>query len=75
MVHIFGVAFDTNQPARQTGTIYLKKDFPNVSGIVSCIEENPSMSGLIAFGTYSKNIGMTLMNNLLYSKFLHLNFN
>lgn len=29
-----------------------------MSGIVSCIRENPSMPGLIAFGTYSKNVGL-----------------
>ncbi|KAL7301826.1 hypothetical protein TKK_0005433 [Trichogramma kaykai] len=50
--------FDTNNPGRQTSTIYLKKDFPNMSGMVSCIRENPSMAGLIGFGTYSKNIGL-----------------
>ncbi|XP_058802892.1 telomerase Cajal body protein 1-like [Phymastichus coffea] len=50
--------FDSNRPGRQTETIYLKKDFPNVTGLVSCIRENPGMSGLIAFGTYSKCIGL-----------------
>ena len=50
--------FETDRPGRQTNTIYLKKDFPNVTGLVSCIRENPAMSGLIAFGTYSKCIGI-----------------
>ncbi|OXU27252.1 hypothetical protein TSAR_006123 [Trichomalopsis sarcophagae] len=50
--------FDTDRPGRQINTIYLKKDFPNVTGLVSCIRENPGMSGLIAFGTYSKCIGL-----------------
>lgn len=49
--------FDTDRPGRQIDTIYLKKNFPNVTGLVSCIRENPGMSGLIAFGTYSKCIG------------------
>ncbi|XP_014204964.1 telomerase Cajal body protein 1 isoform X2 [Copidosoma floridanum] len=50
--------FDTNQPGRQISNIFLKKDFPNVSGLVSCIRENPEMPGLMAFGTYSKCIGL-----------------
>ncbi|KAJ8683440.1 hypothetical protein QAD02_019232 [Eretmocerus hayati] len=50
--------FDTHYPGRQTNTIFLKKDFPNVTGMVSCIRENPAMTGLIAFGTYSKCIGL-----------------
>ncbi|XP_043269110.1 telomerase Cajal body protein 1 [Venturia canescens] len=51
-------SFDTSRPGRQKETISLKKDFPNVTGIVSCIRENPIMPGLIAFGTYSKSIGL-----------------
>lgn len=50
--------FDTDRPGRQTNTIQFKHDFPNMTGLVSCIRENPIMSGLIAFGTYSKCIGM-----------------
>lgn len=50
--------FDTGRPGRQVNTIYLKKDIPNVTGIVSCIRENPAMPGLVAFGTYSKTIGI-----------------
>ncbi|XP_012285618.1 telomerase Cajal body protein 1 [Orussus abietinus] len=50
--------FDTDRPGRQTHTIFLKKDFPNVTGLVSCIRENPCMPGLVAFGTYSKCIGL-----------------
>jgi hypothetical protein len=53
--------FDTNRPGRQIDTIYLKKDFPNITGLVSCIRENPGMSGLIAFGTYSKYIGKIII--------------
>lgn len=49
--------FDVNRPGRQTSEIALRKSFPNVTGIVSCIRENPLMPGLIAFGTYSKCIG------------------
>lgn len=45
------------QPGRQVNTIQFKKDFPNVTGLVSCIRENPIMPGLVAFGTYSKYIG------------------
>lgn len=45
-------------PGRQINTIQFKRDFPNVIGLVSCIRENPIMPGLVAFGTYSKNIGM-----------------
>ncbi|XP_015119396.1 telomerase Cajal body protein 1 [Diachasma alloeum] len=51
-------SFDTNRPGRQTEDIFLKHDFPNVTGIVSCIRENPMMPGLLAFGTYSKCIGL-----------------
>ncbi|XP_063975959.1 telomerase Cajal body protein 1 [Diachasmimorpha longicaudata] len=51
-------SFDTNRPGRQTKDIFLKHDFPNVTGIVSCIRENPMMPGLLAFGTYSKCIGL-----------------
>lgn len=50
--------FDANHPGRQRDTIFLKKDFPNVTGLVSCIRENPIMPGLVAFGTYSKCIGL-----------------
>lgn len=50
--------FDTDRPGRQTSTIQFKHDFPNMIGLVSCIRENPVMPGLIAFGTYSKCIGM-----------------
>lgn len=50
--------FDTGRPGRQVNTISLKKDIPNVTGIVSCIRENPAMPGLVAFGTYSKTIGL-----------------
>lgn len=50
--------FDTNRPGRQIATVNFKNDFPNVSGLVSCIRENPIMPGLVAFGTYSKNIGL-----------------
>ncbi|KAK2578661.1 hypothetical protein KPH14_012150 [Odynerus spinipes] len=50
--------FDTNRPGRQIETINFKKDFPNINGLVSCIRENPVMPGLVAFGTYSKSIGL-----------------
>lgn len=50
--------FDTDRPGRQVNTICFKTDFPNVTGLVSCIRENPVMPGLVAFGTYSKCIGM-----------------
>ncbi|XP_012257686.2 telomerase Cajal body protein 1 isoform X1 [Athalia rosae] len=50
--------FDTGRPGRQVSTIYLKKDIPNVTGIISSIRENPVMPGLVAFGTYSKSIGL-----------------
>ncbi|XP_015605181.1 telomerase Cajal body protein 1 [Cephus cinctus] len=50
--------FDTDRPGRQIDTIYLKKDFPNTFGLVSCIRENPIMPGLVAFGTYSKHVGL-----------------
>ncbi|XP_076634840.1 telomerase Cajal body protein 1 homolog [Colletes latitarsis] len=50
--------FDVEQPGRQINTIKFKKDFPNVTGLVSCIRENPIMPGLVAFGTYSKCIGL-----------------
>lgn len=50
--------FDTDRPGRQTSTIQFKHDFPNMIGLVSCIRENPVMPGLIAFGTYSKCIGL-----------------
>ncbi|XP_072766715.1 telomerase Cajal body protein 1 [Anoplolepis gracilipes] len=50
--------FDTDRPGRQTSTIQFKHDFPNIIGLVSCIRENPIMPGLIAFGTYSKCIGL-----------------
>lgn len=61
--------FDTNRPGRQMSTIFLKKDFPNISGLVSCIRENPSMPGLVAFGTYSKSIGMYLFQTHFYDNF------
>ncbi|XP_008546515.1 telomerase Cajal body protein 1 [Microplitis demolitor] len=51
-------SFDTNRPGRQINDVLLKNDFPNVRGIVSCIRDNPTMPGLIAFGTYSKCIGL-----------------
>ena len=57
--------FDTDRPGRQTETIFLKKDFPNVTGLVSCIRENPIMPGLLAFGTYSKHIGNNLFIQLI----------
>lgn len=50
--------FNTDRPGRQTNDIQFKCDFPNMIGLVSCIRENPIMPGLIAFGTYSKCIGM-----------------
>ncbi|CAK9821321.1 Telomerase Cajal body protein 1 [Anthophora retusa] len=50
--------FDMERPGRQTNTIQFKKDFPNIAGLVSCIRENPIMPGLVAFGTYSKYIGL-----------------
>ncbi|CAL7933929.1 unnamed protein product [Xylocopa violacea] len=50
--------FDMERPGRQINTIQFKKDFPNITGLVSCIRENPIMSGLVAFGTYSKYIGL-----------------
>ncbi|XP_017755468.1 PREDICTED: telomerase Cajal body protein 1 [Eufriesea mexicana] len=50
--------FDMEHPGRQTNTIQFKRDFPNITGIVSCIRENPIMPGLVAFGTYSKYIGL-----------------
>ncbi|XP_033219378.1 telomerase Cajal body protein 1 [Belonocnema kinseyi] len=50
--------FETDRPGRQTENIFLKNDFPNVTGLVSCIRENPIMPGLLAFGTYSKHIGL-----------------
>ncbi|XP_034194039.2 telomerase Cajal body protein 1 homolog isoform X2 [Osmia lignaria lignaria] len=50
--------FDVERPGRQINTIQFKKDFPNVAGLVSCIKENPIMPGLVAFGTYSKSIGL-----------------
>lgn len=50
--------FDTDRPGRQTDTIQFKYDFPNMNGLVSCIRENPFMPGLIAFGSYSKCIGL-----------------
>lgn len=50
--------FYVEQPGRQVNTIQFKKDFPNVTGLVSCIRENPIMPGLVAFGTYSKYIGL-----------------
>ncbi|KAL6261430.1 hypothetical protein P5V15_006523 [Pogonomyrmex californicus] len=50
--------FDTDRPGRQTSDIYFKHDFPNMTGLVSCIRENPIMPGLVAFGTYSKCIGL-----------------
>ncbi|XP_076381591.1 telomerase Cajal body protein 1 homolog [Megalopta genalis] len=50
--------FDMERPGRQINTIYFKKEFPNVIGLVSCIRENPIMPGLVAFGTYSKCIGL-----------------
>lgn len=51
--------FDTERPGRQTEDIFLKHDFPTISGLVSCIRENPIMPGLVAFGSYSKYIGET----------------
>lgn len=51
-------SFDTDRPGRQINDISLKNDFPNARGIVSCIRENPTMPGLLAFGTYSKCIGL-----------------
>ncbi|XP_011162974.1 telomerase Cajal body protein 1 [Solenopsis invicta] len=50
--------FDTDRPGRQTSDIQFKQDFPNMIGLVSCIRENPIMPGLVAFGTYSKCIGL-----------------
>ncbi|KOC61121.1 Telomerase Cajal body protein 1 [Habropoda laboriosa] len=50
--------FDMERPGRQINTIQFKKDFPNIGGLVSCIRENPIMPGLVAFGTYSKCIGL-----------------
>ncbi|XP_076654344.1 telomerase Cajal body protein 1 homolog [Halictus rubicundus] len=50
--------FNMERPGRQISTIQFKKDFPNVSGLVSCIRENPIMPGLVAFGTYAKCIGL-----------------
>lgn len=50
--------FDVERPGRQINTIQFKTDFPNVTGLVSCIRENPIMPGLVAFGTYSKCIGL-----------------
>ncbi|XP_014488078.1 PREDICTED: telomerase Cajal body protein 1 [Dinoponera quadriceps] len=50
--------FDTNRPGRQTHDIFFKHDFPNMIGLVSCIRENPIMPGLVAFGSYSKCIGL-----------------
>ncbi|XP_076234119.1 telomerase Cajal body protein 1 homolog isoform X2 [Calliopsis andreniformis] len=50
--------FNVERPGRQINTIQLKKDFPNASGLISCIRENPIMPGLVAFGTYSKLIGL-----------------
>lgn len=50
--------FDAQRPGRQTSTIDFKTDFPNVRGLVSCIRDNPVMPGLVAFGTYSKYIGL-----------------
>ncbi|XP_043599640.1 telomerase Cajal body protein 1 [Bombus pyrosoma] len=50
--------FNVEHPGRQINTIQFKRDFPNIIGLVSCIRENPIMPGLVAFGTYSKNIGL-----------------
>lgn len=50
--------FNVERPGRQINTIQFKKDFPNATGLVSCIRENPIMPGLVAFGTYSKYIGL-----------------
>ncbi|XP_018392756.1 PREDICTED: telomerase Cajal body protein 1 isoform X2 [Cyphomyrmex costatus] len=50
--------FDTDHPGRQISDIYFKHEFPNMIGLVSCIRENPIMPGLVAFGTYSKCIGL-----------------
>ncbi|XP_077257431.1 telomerase Cajal body protein 1 homolog [Temnothorax americanus] len=50
--------FDTDRPGRQTSDIQFKHNFPNMIGLVSCIRENPCMPGLVAFGTYSKCIGL-----------------
>lgn len=49
--------FNLERPGRQISTIQFKKDFLNITGLVSCIRENPIMPGLVAFGTYSKQIG------------------
>lgn len=49
--------FNVERPGRQINTIQFKNDFPNATGLVSCIRENPIMPGLVAFGTYSKYIG------------------
>ncbi|XP_074108669.1 telomerase Cajal body protein 1 homolog [Cotesia typhae] len=51
-------SFDTNRPGRQINDVFLKNDFSNTRGIISCIRDNPAMPGLIAFGTYSKCIGL-----------------
>lgn len=50
--------FEMERPGRQINTIQFKNDFPNMTGLVSCIRENPIMPGLVAFGTYSKYIGL-----------------
>lgn len=58
--------FDTSRPGRQTDTIEFKYDFPNMSGLVSCIRENPIMPGLIALGSYSKCIGTYYLSFLIF---------
>ncbi|KAL0122819.1 hypothetical protein PUN28_007477 [Cardiocondyla obscurior] len=50
--------FDTGRPGRQIRDIYFQQEFKNITGLVSCIRENPIMPGLIAFGSYSKCIGL-----------------
>ncbi|XP_032674416.1 telomerase Cajal body protein 1 [Odontomachus brunneus] len=50
--------FQTSRSGRQIKNIYFKHDFPNMRGLVSCIRENPTMSGLVAFGSYSNCIGL-----------------
>lgn len=49
--------FSIEKPGRQVDEIAFKTDFPSMSGLVSCIRENPAMLGLVAIGTYSKYVG------------------
>lgn len=49
--------FNIEKPGRQVDEIAFKKDFTTMSGLVSCIKENPAMLGLVAIGTYSKYVG------------------